>query len=385
MTSATVQQLAAADTRIRSGELFVVPVTITPTKPLTPTHVKGLLWTDILVRATARILPVTLVWNPRMANLTTQTTAFWHYLDASEPGTNWSQATEGEIGLRYVRFHAEGQPPHPRELDPYFERVEREGWIHPAARRLLELWTAQLNHLGVTDPGLTAVRPLACGEDELLDRLREHDLLVDHARYGGPVYLDGPRWGLPLRQVVGADAHANYLVPILRDLLPAIQPGRTFLLLYDDGLNPDYVLLERVLQEFGADVSRLPLSRVPIDGAVRSSRYGGWTGSTLGDLTGLFGDVEARTYRLGMRLYFAGTLHRGSPQSFDVAMLRRCMTRAQRILGQAPDNGSQDADLRLLNRCLGRDHTHVDPYRLTTTLLGKRAEPLHPWLAGIYN
>ena len=31
--------------------LIVAPVTITPTKPLTPTHVKGLLWTDVLVKA----------------------------------------------------------------------------------------------------------------------------------------------------------------------------------------------------------------------------------------------------------------------------------------------------------------------------------------------
>src|SRR5256885_8550320 len=85
--------------------LIVAPVTITPTKPLTPTHVKGLLWTDVLVKASGRIADTRLVWNPQLAHLTSQTTAFWHYLDRTEPATDWSAESETAIGQRYLRFH----------------------------------------------------------------------------------------------------------------------------------------------------------------------------------------------------------------------------------------------------------------------------------------
>ncbi|CAM5342308.1 putative protein OS=Streptomyces tendae OX=1932 GN=GUR47_35280 PE=4 SV=1 [Streptomyces tendae] len=102
-------------------ELVVEPVTITPTKPLTPTHVKGLLWTDVLVKASARADAVRLVWNNRMATVTTQATAFWHHLELTEPHTDWSRESETAIGDRYVRFHGErrtadpgGRAPGPR-------------------------------------------------------------------------------------------------------------------------------------------------------------------------------------------------------------------------------------------------------------------------------
>ncbi|MEU1917718.1 hypothetical protein [Streptomyces massasporeus] len=67
-------------------ELVVAPVTITPTNPLTPTHVKGLLWTGILMEASALAGRVRLLWNDRMATLPTQSTAFWHYLDRAGHG-----------------------------------------------------------------------------------------------------------------------------------------------------------------------------------------------------------------------------------------------------------------------------------------------------------
>jgi hypothetical protein len=344
------------------NEVVVAPVTITPTKPLTPTHVKGLLWTDVLVKATARLLPTRLVWNPRLSNLTTQTTAFWCYLDHSEPDTDWRAETETAIGARYVRFHRDRPGLAPGELDPYFERVEADGWIHPAARRLLELWRAELALLGVPDPGLTSDRPLAWTESDVYRELAGRRLLVDHRRFGGPVYLDGPRWGIPIRQLAGADGHANYLMPILRELLPMARPDRLLLLVYDAELTADYLLLDRVLSAFGATVARLSLSRVAIDGTVRSSRHGGWAGSTLADLSATRGSADAAAYRLGMRLYFVGVLDRRSRQSFRMDLLRRSVGRAARLLST-----ERKAESKLV---LGPGG-YVDPRRLTVTMLGR--------------
>ncbi|MBQ0965554.1 MULTISPECIES: hypothetical protein [Streptomyces] len=367
-------------------ELVVAPVTITPTKPLTPTHVKGLLWTDVLVKASARTGGVRLVWNNRMATVTTQATAFWHHLELTEPHTDWSRESETAIGERYVRFHAEHRRADPDAVGVRLARADRDGWIHPAGLRMLHLWQAQLDLLGVGGLGLTTDRPLATTAGAMLDTLAARGLLLDHRRYGGPVHLDGPRWGLPLRQLVGADGHPNYLLPILRELIPMIGPRRRFLLVHDDGITADYLLLERVLAEFGARTARLSLSRVPVGGTARSSRYGGWRGSTLGDLSAVSGSADRAAYRLGMRLYFVGTLHRRSAQPFRMGLLRRCVGRAARLLDRA---AAGDADP---NRWTAADpparlrapHGYVDPYRLTASLLGRPGVPPAPEIRAIY-
>jgi hypothetical protein len=367
-------------------ELVVAQVTITPTKPLTPTHIKGFIWTDVLAKASAHVTRVRLVWNNRMATITAQSTAFWRYLDLTEPDTDWSGESEARIGRRYVAFHAEARETDPRALEGYLARADEDGWIHPAGRRMLDLWRAELDLLGVRDPGLAEDRPLATSARTMVAALAERGLLIDHRRFGGPVYLDGARWGMPLRQLIGGDGLPNYLLPILRELIPMIRPGRAFLLIHDDGLTADYLLLERVLTEFGASVARLALSRVPVNGTALSSRYGGWSGTTLSDLSSASGTAGRAAYRLGMRLYFAGILHQDSAQSFRMPLLRRCVGRAARLLDLAPGD-SHEASGRRIVTALSRwqaQRGYVDPYRLTTSLLGSRALPLTPALRAIY-
>ncbi|MGW8767448.1 hypothetical protein ACWGN5_33660 [Streptomyces sp. NPDC055815] len=368
-----------------SADLLVAPVTITPTKPLTPTHVKGLLWTDLMVKASAQLTGVRLVWNNRMATVTVQSAAFWRHLDRTEPDVDWSGESEERIGERYVRFHAEPREPEPRAIREYLARADEDGWIHPAGRRMLSRWRRQLELLGVDNPGLADDRPLAMPARSLVQALAERDLLIDHGRFGGPVYLDGTRWGLPLRRLISGDGIPNYLVPILRELVPLIRPGRTFLLVHDDGITADYVLLARVLGVFGARVARVPLSRVSVDGRNLSSRYGGWRGVTLADLSAVPGTAGPDAYRLGMRLYFAGTLHQESAQSFRPELLRRCVGRAAGLLARAP-SGSDAPTGPPLAASLSRlraGRGYVDPYRLMTAVQGKRGLPLNPVLRAI--
>ncbi|WP_217239259.1 hypothetical protein [Streptomyces sp. AC555_RSS877] len=366
-------------------ELVVAPVTITPTKPLTPTHIKGLIWTDLIAKATAHVTGVRLVWNNRMAAITVQSTAFWRYLDLTEPEKDWSSETEQGIGERYVRFHSERRESDPRALERYLGRADEDGWIHPAGCRMLQLWRAQLDLLGIGDLGLADDRPLAMSAASLIDALAAHGLLIDHRRYGGPVHLDGSRWGMPLRQLISGDGLPNYLLPILRELIPLVRPARAFLLIHDDGLTADYLLLARVLTTFGADVTRLAISRVPVNGAALSSRYGGWQGVTLTDLSSSPGTASRAAYRLGMRMYFAGTLHRDSAQSFRMPLLRRCVGRAARLLVQAPagSDGAPGARLTAELSRLQAQQGYVDPYRLMSSLQGDRALPLTPVLRAI--
>jgi hypothetical protein len=65
---------------------------------------------------------------------------------------------------------------------------------------------------------------------------------------------------MPIRQLVSADGHANYLMPVIRELLPMVRPDRLFVLLFDGGLTSDYLLLERVLTEFGGTMEAAPSS-----------------------------------------------------------------------------------------------------------------------------
>ncbi len=360
--------------RVEPSRVVLAPVSITPTKPLTPTHVKGLLWLDVAYRATQRVRSVDYLWNQRSATLTAQTVAFWAYLDRVAAGRQWSAVTGNEIGELYVRSHAEGSRPSRAVLAPYLERVDAEGWIHPASVRLLELWREELRLLGVGDPGLTADRPMALSTDETLDILAERDLLVDHRRFGGPVLLDGPRWGLPLRQLVGPDGHPNYLVPILRDLIPRARHAERVVLVHDTELTQDYTTLDRVLGTLGATVSRLALGRVPIGGAIRSSRHGDWAGVTLDHISrACLEHVELPVYQLGMRIYFIAVLQRGSRRSMEPELLRRCLWKARRILSrveQSGDTGATAGAALLTKLC--DDRGYVDPYGLTCRLLSRR-------------
>ncbi len=62
-------------------KLLLAPVLVTATKPLTPSHIKGLLWLDLLYKATATLHDVTYLSNRLSDDTTSQTISFWRYLD----------------------------------------------------------------------------------------------------------------------------------------------------------------------------------------------------------------------------------------------------------------------------------------------------------------
>ncbi|MEU1071654.1 hypothetical protein ABZ404_03285 [Streptomyces sp. NPDC005878] len=351
--------------------VLLAPVTITPSKPLMPSHLKGLFWTDVMYRATACLAEVDYRFSHSTYHLTEQTLAFWEFLDRTQGDTGYAELTEDDIGSLYVRHRAAEDRVPAAALRPYADAVEHHEWVHPAATRVLELWRSHYARLGLYDPGLLDHQPPGLDLEEALEHLRARGLCLDHRAVGGPVYLDLTRHGLPLRQIVTADGRPNYLACALRELLPLAPHYDELVFLYDRELDPDYQLLARVLGPLGPDVHRVTVGRVPVDGRIRSARAGGWQGlDAAALLDAARADHGEAAIRLGMRLYFIATLGPGQAQSHRPDLLRQCLGRAERLLAGAPDTAEPALPARLgVHR---RDHTYVDPYRLTTSLLGRR-------------
>jgi hypothetical protein len=368
-------------TRATRPRVLVAPITVSPTKPLTPTHTKYLLIVDVLCRATGHIADLTYVYDHHAFAPGQQTVAFWEYLDRTCPDRDFTCATEEEIGELYVRYHAEAVPAAPERLRPYAQRVRDERWLHPSAVRMLDIWQEHYIALNLFDTDLGRYGPPVLPEAELIDLLAARHLCIDGRPVGAPVYLDLTAQGIPLRGLVNAAGQANYLMCVLGQLIPLAGAYDLIVLMYDRDMREDYVLVERVLRAFGGTAVRFEVDRVPIDGVAASSRYGGWRGYTLDALRSQV-DADPATLRLALRLYLIGALGRGRSGSFRLADLHRWVNRARRLCGTTV---TDTAPLRPFLENLARGTGYVDPYRLTAQLLTRSAQvPRRQLLASVY-
>lgn len=368
-----------------ASKVLLAPITVTPSKPLTPSHLKGLFWADVLHRSTGHLAEITFRHSQTTYLPTEQVVGFWEFLDRTEGDTDYSSASEEEIGELYMRFRAEGGRTGAEAVRPYAEAAE-SGWVHPASARVLRLWSGHYARLGLHDCGLLAYQPPELDLEEMIRQLVASGMGLDQRGWGGPVYLDLTRAGLPLRQIVTPDGRPNYLACALRELMPLAAGYDEIVLLYDTELDPDYRLLEQVLRGPDTAVHRLPIGRVPIDGRIVSARHGGWHDYTVDALlTALDKDHDAAAIRLGMRLYFLAALGPGDQDSFRHDLLAKCCRRAARLLERA--SGEEEFGPEKLAGELGRhrrSHLYVDPYRLTSSLLARsRTRPIPDLLSTV--
>jgi hypothetical protein len=355
-----------------AGRVLVAPITVSPTKPLTPTHVRYLLIIDALCRATGTIADLTCVYDHLAFASGGQTVAFWEYLDRVRPGVDLLSATEEDIGELYVRHHGERAPVPGRVLAPYVERVQGEGWMHPSAVRMLDIWRGHYRTLDLFDETLGLHGPPRMPDAEVIGLLAERNLCLDGRPVRAPVYLDLTAQGIPLRGLVSSDGQANYLLCILGQLIPLVAGYDMTVLMYDRELRDDYVLIDRVLRVFGAHVARFEVDRVAIDDVVASSRFGGWRGYTLPSIRRQV-DADDEVFRLALRLYLIASIGPGRVQSFRIEELRRWAVRAEALQDRAVEDGG---DLQSFLLRMARGTGYVNPHRLVAALLTRsRAVP----------
>lgn len=353
--------------------LLLAPIAITPTKPLTPSHIKGLLWMDVLYKATRHLHDIDYLNNRTTYDITVQTLGYWAYLDRTVGSMEFSECSEDCLGKLYVQYQAEDQRPSFETLRDYRERTE-QGWLHPASRRILEIWQEHYRALGLYDPGLFTAKPLALSVDELIEYLVGRGLCIDTRPLGGPAYLDLSSHGIPLRRVIDGSGQSIYLVGALRELVPLIDKYDKIILASDDGLNEDYTILQRIITALGGSADRIMLGRVALDGVVRESRFGGWDDYTFDKIASFCSlNEQPEIARLALRLCLIGCLGKGSKQPFQYKMLGNCIKRAKKMLRleQAEDQGALKETLQGLFDFYG----YVEPHRLTSVLFLKDPSP----------
>jgi hypothetical protein len=338
---------------------------VSPTKPLTPTHVKYLLSLDMIYRATAAFADIEVAYHHGAYAGSRQVSGFWEYLERCHPGLDAGVLSEEDIGRLYVAHHRGEAVPFASIL-PMVRRAEA-GWVHPVSARLLDLWEEHYRRLGMADPRLGRGRAESASADEVIDLMVRHSVCVDGRPLGAPVYLDATRKGLPLRPVLSEEGQSNYLLYLLRELVPVLHRYDLVVLAHDIELRSDYRTVAHILETLGSRVVRFEVPRVPLDGATRSARAGGWENYTLGAFQGpLIDEHGLGAFRLGLRLYLVAGLGRTAAQSFSLRQLERWVRRAARLLTVHGDGG--DVAAPYLSRLTGR-LGYADPYRVATQLL----------------
>ena len=337
---------------------------------------KLFVWFDVLVKATRRVTELTGLANRVTCDVTAQNLGFWHYLDTRFPPDPGFYADKDDlwIAAEYVRFHTDRFEAPPAALEALRRRVEEEFYVHPASRRMLELWDSQCEVLGVDRAPFHTWVPLRLTPEAALEELARLDALLDARAMGGSAYLDLTADGLPLRQVVNEHGVPNYVLHVLRELLDAAPGYDRVLLALDAEVLPDFELVARVLRRAGVDAVTLPVARVNLPGVTGTTRTGGWEELTLGRmidrLVPLYG-VPA--FRLGVRMYFV--LHVGLRGScpFDPDLLERFVRRAgaavRQLDGDGPAAGADELLRERWEDSARRELAFIEPNRMVQTLL----------------
>jgi hypothetical protein len=332
------------------------PVGITPTKPLTPSHLKGVLLLDFLQRFEGLFTPGAIWHNRRPWDISLQTIRFWDYLDREHGDVDFSVMGEGEIGALYIDCHRNSELPPADRIAAYASRIETDGYVHPASGRILALWGEVFATLGLSRDALFHSAPFGLDQESVFSRLDAHDMVLDQRRFGGGVYLDLTDEGRPLRLLVSEHGLSNYILAILRDLLQRAPHHGCICLYHDSGIERDYETLMRVLQRLGLQCRRVGFTRVPLDGQVLSAKHGGWehyTGARL--LQRVAGGASSSEIRLGFRLYFLHALGLRKPDNYSDAGLGACLERARRLLATCEPAPLTTEDRAALGKLLKRD------------------------------
>jgi hypothetical protein len=291
------------------------PIGITPTKPLTPTHVKGLLHFDALTRLHRIIEPIGVAHNRRVWDMSLQTARFWTYLDLHHGQLDFDALSESQIGQLYARFSREGTDVPVAALEAMIAKVESEGYVHPSARCVLQSWVRHLQRIGLDTGLLTESHALDISVQGILCKLSTFGDLVDQREFGGGVLWTAWTGHRATRTLISELGLPNYVVALLRQAHDLAQSYNTVHLFYDLSVERDFILLEDFLQALGVQSNRIGFPRMTSNGRALSFRAEDDV-VTLGQMICRYeNDYGDLCIALGLRLYF---LHlSGLRKSFD--------------------------------------------------------------------
>lgn len=349
------------------------PIGITPTKPLTPTHVRGLLHIDGLVRIHRRIEPVLLAHNRRLWDLSQQTLGFWDYLDLNGADLDFCALGDVGIGAWYRRYAQSQHVPDRARYRSLLDRVRDEGYVHPASAAILRSWSAQVAGLGLDAGVLLVHRAPACEPDVLLAALQAHNMLLDQREFGGGAYLDQTALGGPLRPLLSEDGIPNYLLGLCQEIYALAQHHAHINLFFDTSVERDFMCLHRFIESLGRSCTRVIFPRVTTAGLALSYRQSDGR-LTLGTILARYaGQYSERELGLALRLYFLQ--QSGIRQSFDFAWagLDAACVSAQAVLDEvdAVALADCDDDPQFWLQFKKNDGT-VNLYRCLSSLLSRR-------------
>jgi hypothetical protein len=320
--------------------IAIVPVSITPTKPLLPSHFKSFIWLDILYKCLSHIHRVSVHNNQVLSYMNWQTLRFWNYLDEQFPREDYSNRPEIWIGSNYVRCHQLATAPIKAGVlyQAYKHQIEKEAYVHPSAIRLMEIWHGYLAMMRI-DPILMGQNiPLPATSDEALSFLHQNNCLTSLESLGGETFMDFTEDGLPLRKLIDADGMENYLLGLIRSLMGISTTLNYVYLLCDDQLIPDFLLLEKLMNRCGVPATKISLGRVPLNGLVSSAKQGGWEQYLFEPFTEKYINRYAnRVFALGMRLYFVCTLGKTAGRSFSFKELEDALNKAEQLYANMPE------------------------------------------------
>lgn len=353
------------------------PVGITPTKPLTSTHVRGLLHLDALVRLHKKVHAVSLAHNRRLWDLSQQTLGFWDYLNQVKGDElDVDKTSENEIGLLYLEYARSGYQASTSRLSALWGAVRDDGYVHPLSAALLRYWIPQLEFIGVDSHSLLHGASPASSIDELTAELKYCDMLLDHRSMGGALYVDQTAYGVAPRTLISAEGLPNYLLGLLCDALHIARSGNPIFLFHDSSVERDFIIIEKFLIARGSCVKRINFPRVTIEGKPLSFREGGGLYTLSEILMRYKNGFDRREIRLALRIFF---LHRqGIKKAFDFdwSALDQCMDQAKEVIRQIEDGCLEASaiDGDPWSTLMKNDGT-MNVYEAITRILKKDANP----------
>lgn len=306
----------------------IYPIHIAPTKPLTPTHVRHLLYVDCLYRGLkAKGIEVCYPYNRLRMDVTPQVLKLAQYIESKGlPVTNAE-----EVGQAYVTMTTENYGISQGRITEMRKELEQSLTGHSYYHAILPEWEEQHKLLRMHNPGLKKAKSFDLSIEQVIEQLKGISLILDSRKQGENVYLDLTDEGVKLRQFCSSDLlDYNYLGTMLRELLALRKTGDVFVFVFDDELLGDFFVLQRVLERLGHKVIKVQTNRILLEGKALSSRHGGWEKYSLGHVLDFLKDkgYSQDEVALGLRLYYFGFV----PKSFEYKDLERYTQKARFLL-----------------------------------------------------